>query len=107
MTTGLNALALHLFACADERLLALIDKDWMLGCSAARGVTFTGFLHDAELAWQAATAQEEQNVPTLVRIEAARNLVQQRASLHPDTDLQILALLDRGDNVAYALVVSS
>ncbi|MCZ7567021.1 MAG: hypothetical protein M5U01_00275 [Ardenticatenaceae bacterium] len=95
---GLTNLATHLFESGDaDGLAALISKAWMQARYARGGYTYTGFLADVELAWQAVLTpgEEATNLLTLVRLQAVRQFVGQAVSVYSDTDLHTLVWLGR------------
>src|SRR4030095_2576326 len=93
---GLNHLATHLYKSSDTgHLQDLISEAWMKARYVGGGYTYNGFLDDINLAWQTGLAKGACDVITLARLQTARLVVTQQASLYTDVDLETLVWLGR------------
>jgi hypothetical protein len=93
---GLNHLATHLFESRrHDRLQNLISKAWMDARYAGGGYVYQGFLNDVDLAWQTELAKKDCDAIILARLQMARLVVTQHASLYTDIDLKTLVWLGR------------
>jgi hypothetical protein len=99
-TYGLNNLAMHLFESGNtEGLHVLISENWMRARYQRGRYTYTGFLADVNLAWQAEVARPEltASVVSLARLQTARQVVDELVSAYDDVDLETLVWLGRAD----------
>ncbi len=104
---GLNYLAAHLFECRGteeiQKLKTLIGEEWMRARFKRNGYSYSGFLSDLELAWQAALSEDQIDHLAFIRMQMARQVVNRQASIFTDTDLQTLVWLHREEEaLAYA-----
>jgi hypothetical protein len=94
---GLNNLALHLAASAQvEKLLTLLDKEWMEERYERSGHSYHGFLEDIGFAETLLTTDDEFNLAHFMRLASMKHVVRELSTNLGDDDLQTLVFLKRG-----------
>ena len=92
---------MHLFESEDtKRLQELISGEWMQARYQGGHHTYAGFLEDVDLAWRAMVeqgAEEAGTVLALVRLQMARQVVEQEANIYTCDILKTLVWLGRDE----------
>lgn len=93
---GLNSLAIHLASGKQtDRLLALLDMEWMRARYEASGYSYQGFVADIDTAQIHLEAQGTLSFARLVRLVSMRQVVRDLVTNFEDEDLETLVFLGR------------